>query len=166
MLEAVSVVPAVLSVPPGVLGHRGASNGICSWGSTLWPSDRQPPTQAASLQTQAGTDNVLTTSTALRPLLRLPTSFSSSARLGVGGGGEGTKGGRGAGVSSGQCQPQWPWDSVGLGSSSAFATNMWPWQITSPLSSDCASLGDACISLYMFRTDFLPIADCLGAPTQ
>ena len=89
MLEAVSVVPAVLSVPPGVLGHRDASDGICSWGSTLWPSDRQPPTQAASLQTQAGTDHVLTTSTALRPLLRLPTSFSSSARLGGWGGDKG-----------------------------------------------------------------------------
>lgn len=55
-------------------------------GSTLWPSDRQQ-TQAASPQTQAGIDDVLTTSTALRPLLRLPTSFSSSARLWGGGGG-------------------------------------------------------------------------------
>ena len=56
MLEAVSVTPAALSVPPGVLGHRDASNGMCSWGSTLWPSDRQPPTQAAfpNLSDQSG----------------------------------------------------------------------------------------------------------------
>ena len=79
----------LLSVLPGALGHRDASDRVCSWGSTLWPSDRQPPTQAASRQTQAGTDDVLTTSTALRPLLRLPTSFSSSARLGGWGGAKG-----------------------------------------------------------------------------
>lgn len=73
-LEAVVAILAVLSPPP----HRDAADRVCGGGGED-PSGLVPGSMG-STPTNAGTD-VLTTSTALRPLLRLPTSFSSSARL-------------------------------------------------------------------------------------
>lgn len=60
--------------------------GSAVWGPTLSPSNRlHGQLLPLTHQTQADRDDVLTTSTALRPFLRLPTSFSSSARLWGGG---------------------------------------------------------------------------------
>lgn len=140
MPEAVPTVPVVLPPQPGASAHRNASDRVCVWGSTTGPSDRQQQTQAAwtaSPQTQAGVEDVLTTSTALRPLLRLPTSFSSSARLW--GDMERERGAEG-GFGERAVQSTRAWESPDLCSSPALPTDMWPWQITSRRCPVCVSI--------------------------
>lgn len=128
-LRAGSVLEAVpIRRPPG----RSFGPEVHWTGSAAWGLPSGPVPLPASPQPRRG-DDVLTTSTALRPFLRLPTSFSSSARLwGDMEGGTGDEGGPRTGCA----------EPSGLGVSGpvphpSLATNTWQ---TTALPVVCASI--------------------------